>query len=80
MLRTSAGLSRPEARPESCRLREIFAEQVSSVAARAKLTTALEFVREGDVRVVTKPEPPRTLDPQPAGYCGRSGEARHPIV
>jgi hypothetical protein len=31
-------------------------QQVSSVAARTKLTTALEFVREGDVLVVTKPD------------------------
>jgi DNA invertase Pin-like site-specific DNA recombinase len=35
---------------------KVFAEQVSSVVARAKLTTALEFVREGDVPVVTKPD------------------------
>jgi hypothetical protein len=35
---------------------KIFTAQVSSVAARAKLTTALEFVREGDVLVVTQPD------------------------
>jgi hypothetical protein len=35
---------------------DISAEQVSSVAARAKLITVLEFVREGDVLVVTKPD------------------------
>ena len=28
------------------------------IVAAHKLTTALEFVREGDVLVVTKPEPP----------------------
>lgn len=33
---------------------KIFAEQVSSVAARDKLEAALDFVREGDVFVVTK--------------------------
>ena len=33
---------------------KIFAEQVSSVAERAELDNALEFVREGDVLVVTK--------------------------
>src|SRR5262245_3106985 len=33
---------------------KVFAEQVSSVATREKLTAALEFIREGDVLVVTK--------------------------
>jgi DNA invertase Pin-like site-specific DNA recombinase len=33
---------------------KIFSEQVSSVAERAKLDRALEYVREGDVLVVTK--------------------------
>ena len=33
---------------------KVFHEQVSSVAARAQLQTALEFVREGDVLVVAK--------------------------
>ncbi|HEY6382544.1 MAG TPA: recombinase family protein [Pseudolabrys sp.] len=33
---------------------KIFREQVSSVAVRAQLQAALEFVREGDVLVVTK--------------------------
>jgi DNA invertase Pin-like site-specific DNA recombinase len=32
----------------------VFQEQVSSVAARAQLDAALDFVREGDVFVVTK--------------------------
>lgn len=35
---------------------EIFSEQVSSVAERAKLTEALRFVRKGDVLMVTKPD------------------------
>ena len=33
---------------------KIFREQVASVAVRAQLQAALEFVREGDVLVVTK--------------------------
>lgn len=33
---------------------KIFAEQVSSVAARTSLTAAIDFVREGDTLVVTK--------------------------
>lgn len=33
---------------------KVFQEQVSSVAVRAQLEAALEFVREGDVLVVTK--------------------------
>ena len=33
---------------------KLFAEQVSSVATRAELAAALDFVREGDVLVVTK--------------------------
>ena len=34
--------------------KKIFAEQVSSVAERAQLTAALDFIREGDTLVVTK--------------------------
>ena len=33
---------------------KVFSEQISSVAARQKLQEAMEFVREGDVLVVTK--------------------------
>ena len=33
---------------------KIYSEQISSVAARKKLDEAMEFVREGDVLVVTK--------------------------
>lgn len=33
---------------------KVFIEQVSSVAARAQLTAAIDFVREGDTLVVTK--------------------------
>jgi DNA invertase Pin-like site-specific DNA recombinase len=32
----------------------VFKEQVSSVAARAELERAIEFVREGDTLIVTK--------------------------
>lgn len=35
---------------------KIFAEQVSSVAQRAQLEQALEFVREGDTFLATKPD------------------------
>lgn len=35
---------------------KIFAEQVSSVAERAELERALDFVREGDTLIVTKPD------------------------
>ena len=35
---------------------KVFAEQVSSIAQRTKLAAALEFVREGDVLMVTKPD------------------------
>jgi DNA invertase Pin-like site-specific DNA recombinase len=34
---------------------KVFSEQVSSVAKRAQLEAALDFVREGDVLAVTKP-------------------------
>lgn len=35
---------------------KLFAEQVSSVAHRAELEAALDFAREGDTLVVTKPD------------------------
>ena len=35
---------------------KVFAERVSSVAARPQLAAALDYVREGDVFVVTKPD------------------------
>lgn len=34
--------------------KKIFREQVSSIAIRIQLESALEFVREGDIFVVTK--------------------------
>lgn len=35
---------------------KVFSEQVSSVGRRSRLEAALEFVREGDTLVVTKPD------------------------
>jgi DNA invertase Pin-like site-specific DNA recombinase len=52
----AAGLAAQKRDLKAANCEKIFAEQVSSVAARAKLTAALEFVREGDVLVVTKPD------------------------
>src|SRR5689334_9714021 len=34
----------------------VFGEQVSSVATRAELKAALDFVRSGDVLMITKPD------------------------
>ena len=39
---------------EAVKCQKIFREQTSSVGARPQLETALEFMREGDVLVVTK--------------------------
>src|SRR5690242_12609710 len=39
---------------EGVKCQKIFREQTSSVGVRARLETALEFMREGDVLVVTK--------------------------
>lgn len=39
---------------DAANCKKVFREQVSSVAVRAQLETALEFAREGDVLVVTK--------------------------
>ena len=52
----AAGLAAQRRDLKAAGCEKIFAEQVSSVAERAKLTAALEFVREGDVLVVTKPD------------------------
>lgn len=35
---------------------KVYSEQVSSMAQRAQLQAALEFVRQGDVFIVTKPD------------------------
>ena len=52
----SAGLSAQERDLRAAGVEKIFSEQVSSVAQRAALKACQEFVREGDVLVVTKPD------------------------
>lgn len=49
-----AGLEAQLKALEAAQCEKIFREQVSSVARRAQLQAALEFVREGDVLVATK--------------------------
>jgi DNA invertase Pin-like site-specific DNA recombinase len=39
---------------EDAKCEKVFKEQVSSIAERQQLNTALDFVREGDVFIVTK--------------------------
>lgn len=51
-----AGLDAQVRDLKSAGAEKVFSEQVSSVAQRAQLKTCLEFVREGDVLVVTKPD------------------------
>ena len=43
---------RRELKEAGCK--KVFAEQVSSVATRAKLEDAIDYIREGDVLIVTK--------------------------
>jgi DNA invertase Pin-like site-specific DNA recombinase len=49
-----AGLEAQQTRLQAEGCDKIFSEQVSSVGERAKLDLALEYVREGDVFIVTK--------------------------
>ena len=49
-----AGLEAQIRELEAVNCKKIFREQVSSVAVRTQLESALEFSREGDVLVVTK--------------------------
>src|SRR5262245_4460614 len=49
-----AGLQAQERDLKAAGAEKLFAEQVSSVAEREKLTQALDFIREGDVLVATK--------------------------
>ena len=49
-----AGFEAQERDLASAGVEKLFREQVSSVAARQQLEAAIEFVREGDVLVVTK--------------------------
>lgn len=51
-----AGLAAQERELRAVGCVRVFAEQVSSVAKRDQLTAALDYVREGDVLVVTKPD------------------------
>jgi DNA invertase Pin-like site-specific DNA recombinase len=49
-----AGFEAQERELREAGVEEVFAEQVSSVAFRAQLEAALDFIRAGDVFVVTK--------------------------
>jgi len=51
-----AGLAAQERDLKAAGAERIFAEQVSSVGQRDQLRAMLEFVREGDAIVVTKPD------------------------
>lgn len=52
----TAGLAAQERDLRAAGCERIFAEQVSSVAQRAKLAEVLAYLRDGDVLVVTKPD------------------------
>jgi DNA invertase Pin-like site-specific DNA recombinase len=52
----NAGLDAQERDLRAAGCEKVFSEQVSSVATRDRLQQALEFVREGDVLVVSKPD------------------------
>jgi DNA invertase Pin-like site-specific DNA recombinase len=51
-----AGLAAQERDLRAAGAERVYSEQVSSVAARAKLDEALAFLREGDCLFVTKPD------------------------
>lgn len=51
-----AGLEAQERDLRAVGCRKVFSERVSSVATRAKLGEALDYLREGDTLVVTKPD------------------------
>ena len=51
-----AGLEAQERELRAAGSGKVFAERVSSVAKRAQLEAALDFVREGDTLVVAKPD------------------------
>ncbi|GGC65100.1 integrase [Siccirubricoccus deserti] len=51
-----AGLEAQERDLTAAGCAKLFAERVSSVAKRARLDAALDFVREGDTLTVTKPD------------------------
>ena len=52
--RNHGGLCRGPRELQDLGCEKIFQEQVSSVAERAELDRALEFIREGDILVVAK--------------------------
>ena len=52
----AAGLAAQDRDLTAAGAEKVFAEQVSSVAKRAKLAECLAFLREGDVLAVTKPD------------------------
>lgn len=51
-----AGLEAQERDLRAAGCEKVFAERVSSVAPRAKLTAVLDYVREGDTLTVCKPD------------------------
>jgi DNA invertase Pin-like site-specific DNA recombinase len=51
-----AGLDAQERDLKAAGAEKVFSEKVSSVAQRATLKACLEFLREGDALVVTKPD------------------------
>jgi DNA invertase Pin-like site-specific DNA recombinase len=51
-----AGFIAQQRELEALGCERVFAEKVSSVAARAQLEAAMDYVREGDALVVTKPD------------------------
>jgi DNA invertase Pin-like site-specific DNA recombinase len=52
----AAGLEAQERDLRAAGCVRVFAEQVSSIAKREKLAAALDYVRDGDVMVVTRPD------------------------
>jgi DNA invertase Pin-like site-specific DNA recombinase len=51
-----AGLEAQQRDLRAVGAKKLFCEQASSIGARAQLEAALEFLREGDVLAVTKPD------------------------
>ena len=51
-----AGLEAQERDLRAAGCQKVFAEQVSSVARRERLEAALDYVREGDTLIVTRPD------------------------
>ena|SRR5580704_1757890 len=49
-----AGFEAQERELRAAGVERVFAEQISSVATRAQLEAALDFIRAGDVFIVTK--------------------------